>query len=437
VKEELSGASAPAAPASVLDAPGTQAQTPPSGPEHLTLSDALKECLVADPQIRAGAELIPQAQADLWTASLLPNPSVSTGTSLFPLGQSFNVNNQGGPPQFEVSLGFPIDWLVFGKRSAARESARTGIDATAAEFADLVRQRLAGTAEAFFDVLQAEAFLDLARQDYESLGRLQSITEELVRLGGAGTIEVDRVRVVYLDSEREVRQRESDVAVAKAALLAQIGRSTSEADFDVDGGLEVPSPVAPIPIDDAFHVAEKVRPDLVALQLRIQKAENDLRVEQTKAFPDVTPRLDYARQFQQQANGFPDVSTYGVGVDFSLPVSDRNQGNIEKARSVARQSRENLRSQTVQVRSEVAQASRDFRFAYESVTSDAPRRIAAARNARDKIEMAYRLGGRPLIDVLDAQRTFRDTQRLEIQDRASYWKSLYRLNAAVGKEVLR
>ena len=71
------------------------------------------------------------------------------------------------------------------------------------------------------------------------------------------------------------------------------------------------------------------------------------------------------------------------------------------------------------------------------MTSDAPRRIEAARSARDKIEAAYRLGGRPLIDVLDAQRSFRDTQRLDVHDHAAYWRSLYRFNAAVGKEVLR
>jgi cobalt-zinc-cadmium efflux system outer membrane protein len=120
-----------------------------------------------------------------------------------------------------------------------------------------------------------------------------------------------------------------------------------------------------------------------------------------------------------------------------VPLFDRNQGNIAKSRSALAQTESELRTQLADVRAEIEEASRNYRFAYDSVTADAPVRIEAARNARDKIEAAYRAGGRPLIDVLDAQRAFRDTQRLDVEDHAAYWQSLYRLNAAVGKEVLR
>jgi len=419
--------------------PAASAVPLPAAPasSRITLAEAVQECLANDPQIRAGAESVTQAQAELWTASLPPNPTVDTGNSLFPLGRSFTVSHQGGPPQFDVGVSFPVDWLIFGKRSTAIAGARAGVDAAAAEFADLVRQRIAATIAAFYDVLESEALLALAQQDSESLHRLQHITEELVQIGGAGTIETDRVRVVVLDSERDVRQREADVGVAKAALLAQIGRNAPEEDFDVDGELAVPAPTAPVSSEDAFRVAQEVRPDLVALRLRVGQAEDEQRVEMARAFPDVTPRFGYTRQFQDEAIGFPDESSYGVSVDFSLPVFDRNQGNIAKARSEVAQSREMLRGKLVQVRSEIAQASRDYRFAYDSITSDAPRRIEAARNARDKIEAAYRLGGRPLIDLLDAERSFRDTQRLDAQDHAAYWKSLFQLDAAVGREILR
>jgi cobalt-zinc-cadmium efflux system outer membrane protein len=406
-------------------------------PSRVTLAEAVAECLAADPRIRAGAELVQQAQSDLWTASLVPNPTLGTSGSLLPLDRPFTVTRQGGPPQFDVGLAFPIDWLLFGKRAAAITSARTGVDVAAAEYADLVRQRLAATVAAFYDVLEAEALLALAREDLESFERLQHITEELVRLGGAGTIEIDRVRVLVLDSQRDVRQRTAAVAVAKAALLAQLGRSTSAADFDVDGQLNVAAAATPLSAERAFSIAERYRPDLVAADLRVAKAEADYRAEQRNAFPDVAPRAGYTRQFQEKAIGFPDANSFGVGVDLSLPIFDRNQGNIAKASSVVAQSRNEKRARLVDLRSEVEQATREFQFAAEAVSTEVPVRLQAARNTRDKMETAYRAGGRPLIDVLDAQRTLRDTQRLAIQDRAAYWKGLYHVNATVGKEVLR
>jgi len=56
---------------------------------------------------------------------------------------------------------------------------------------------------------------------------------------------------------------------------------------------------------------------------------------------------------------------------------------------------------------------------------------------RDKIRAAYELGGKPLIEVLDAQRAYRDTYRLHIASRSGYWHSLYALDVAVGKQVLK
>ena len=441
---ETSAAPADVAPAAGAEATALESEStsPADGgttaPQQVTLSEAEAECLAADPRIRAGAEVLQQARADLWTASLVPNPVLDTGGSLLPLGQPFNPTTaQGGPPQFDVGVAFPIDWLLFGKRSAAIDTARAGVDVAAAEFADLVRQRLAATIDAFYAVLEAKALLDLARQDLDNFQHLQQITEDLVRLGGAGTIENDRVRVSLLDSQREVRRRAADLAIAKAALLSQLGRNRSEKGFDVDGQLDVPSPVRPVSAQQAFRIAQSYRPDVVAAQLHVDEASRDAHKTETEAYPDVVPHVGYTRQFQSQSIGFPDVNAFGVGVDLSLPVFDRNQGNIEKAHSVLAQSRSELRARLVDVRAEIEEVSRNYRFAYEAVTADAPLRIEAARNARDKIEAAYRVGGRPLIDVLDAQRAFRDTQRLDVQDRAGYWQSLYRFNASVGKEVLR
>jgi cobalt-zinc-cadmium efflux system outer membrane protein len=408
-----------------------------SRPGRLTFRDVVRETLTSDPRIAAAREDVEQARAELTTASLLPNPELDVGTSLQSLGAPFNADTrQGGPPQFDVGVAFPVDWLLFGKRAAAMTAARTAADAAAADFADVVRTRLLAVAKAFYDALEAEVALALEREDFAGEQSLELITEGLVRAGGAGTIESDRVRVAVLDREVEVRRSEAEASSAKATLAAEIGRPGGGATIELDGNLDVSNPIAPPALDAALAIADERRPDLVASRLRVKQSAEAFESERRKALPEVKPRLGYTRQFQEQAIGFPDVSAWGASVETALPVFDRNQGNVAKALAAQRRAEADLRTRIAQVGAEVDSALAAYRAAYSSITAGSRARLDAAHAARDKIQAAYRLGARPLIDVLDAQRTLRDTLRLDLRERAGFWRSAQDLNSSVGKEIV-
>src|SRR5262249_48922648 len=140
--------------------------------------------LLADPKIRAGLEAINQANADLLTSSLPPNPVLTPNATLLPLTRSFTVDRQGGPPQGGVDVNYAIDWFLFGKRAAAMASAAMGVRVSEADFADLVRTRVTDTATAFYDVLEATAILSLARQDLENLRRVEGTIRKGQEAGG-------------------------------------------------------------------------------------------------------------------------------------------------------------------------------------------------------------------------------------------------------------
>ena len=88
------------------------------------------------------------------------------------------------------------------------------------------------------------------------------------------------------------------------------------------------------------------------------------------------------------------------------------------------------------MRSEVEQAIASYDAAYRIVTSDAPQQLEAARSVRNRIEEAYREGGRTLFELLDAERTFRDTYRLQITAEVGYWRAIHQLNAVVGQQIV-
>jgi cobalt-zinc-cadmium efflux system outer membrane protein len=401
----------------------------------MTLEDAVLEALKCDPTLRAGAEVIHQAEADYQTSRLPPNPTLTLNGTYLPL-RPFTAAAPGGPPELDVITGYPVDWFLFGKRAAAIGSAKLGVCVSHADYADLVRQRVSGAIAAFYDVLEARAMLDLAREDLASQKRVEGITRQQVQFGGAGSIEVDRIHISVLGGQREVCDRETALVTAKAKLLAALGRRNVSPTFEVKGSLEIPRAATPPETREAIALAEQSRPDIASLRRQIEKAQADIRVEQTKAYPAITPSAGYTDQYQS-SQGSPDAQSMSVSIVATVPLFDRNQGNIHKAQSAATQAALNLDAQLAQLHAEIKQAVAEFESAKDDAISTGPEQLKTARSVRDRTEAGFRAGGKTLLEVIDAETAYRDTHRTHILAQSAYWHTLHRLNAAVGKQILR
>jgi cobalt-zinc-cadmium efflux system outer membrane protein len=412
-----------------LPAPRTAA------PAGISLDHAILATLRADPKLRAALENISQTQADLLTSSLPPNPTLTADALLLPL-RRIRLDQQGGPPQTDLLLAYPIDWFLFGKRAAAIESARLGVDVSAADYADQVRQRVANVIAAYYDLLEARALYDLARQDLETLSRVQTMTAERVKLGGAPAVDLDRARLAVFDARREARNREVALAAALSKFRAFLGPAGADPALDVAGSLDVPNPVNPPSLKEMLALAGQTRPDIISLRRQISKAEAAIRSERAKAWPSLAPSLGYTEQFQHSI-GFRDFPSWDVSINLSLPLFDRNQGNVNKASSTEAQAALSLQAQLSDLRAEIEQTVDAFRIAYANVTTNDPEQLRTARDVRDRIEGSYKAGGKTLLELLDAERAYRDARRTYILGQSTYWHSLHRLNAAVGKQVLR
>ena len=401
----------------------------------LTLDEAIAETLKSDPKLFSSMETIRQAEGDLTTSALLPNPNVQVNGVFLPL-RPFTPAQPGGPPELDVIATYPVDWWLFGKRAAAMATAQLGVAVSNADFCDQVRQRIANTASAFYDVLEAQAMLKLAQEDLESLKRVEEITRAGVRFGGSGTIEAERIRLSVLDAQRESLTREATLKTTKAQLRAAIGRGIGAPECEASGKLDVPQPATLLSVSEAVTMAEESRPDILSLRQQVAKARSAVEVERTKARPAIAPSLGYQYQWQE-ANGSPDAPSYTAQMNVSVPLFDRNQGNISKAESLLAQAYFNLQAQLVQTEADIAQAVAEFQTARTSVGAMGDEQLKAARSVRDRTETAFRLGGKTLLEVIDAERAYRDTYRTYILNQSGYWHALHRLNAAVGQQILQ
>jgi len=401
-----------------------------------TLDDIINTTLLMDPQLRAGFENIRLADGDAITASLPPNPTFGIFKGLMPLGEPFTPQVEGGPPQLDVFLQYPVDWFLFGKRVAAMQAAGLEVRASQADFANLVRQRVLEAAEAYYDVLEAKALLELADQDVANFRRVEEITVRAVETGGRPRVELSRIRLDRLQAEQERRNAVRDLRIALAKLRAVMGLRDADVAFDVAGSLDDLVAVEIPAAEEAMAIAVANRPDILALRRRVSQAMATREAERRNAYPEVAPIMMYTRQFQETALAAPDADSVGVGLEMTVPLFDRNQGNRYRADAQTVQNRRELDAALVELRAEVIAVEEEFRAALANSEAVAREQLELAIQVRASLNQAYALGGRPLIDVLDAQRNFRDTYRIYIESRAEYGRAIMRFNAVLGRNAV-
>ena len=403
--------------------------------EKLSFDEVINAVLISDPRLMAGFQGINQANADALTASLVPNPTVMADILMLPLARPFSPDRTGGPPQQDVMVSYPIDWYVFGKRAAQMASASAMVKVSEAEFANLVRIRITEGALAYYDVMEAKALLDLANQNLAILAKVEVALTKAVEAGGRPKVEINRIRLDILQNRQTVRDVETALVAAKARLRALIGRSDRDLDFDIAGTLDALLTTNTPGAAEAFDLALDNRPDVKAIKARMIQTEANVIVEDRKKYPELIPMLGWTRQYQVAAMGQPDAGSWNASLTTQLPFFNRNQGNRAKASSYAVQAKIDYEATLVALRAEIETTAQELKAARNNAEAVAGEQLRLANEVLQSITDAYEAGTRTLVEILDAQRNFRETNKSYISMRAGYWRALYRYYSATGKQI--
>jgi outer membrane protein, heavy metal efflux system len=402
--------------------------------EKFTLPDFIAATVTYNLRLKIGMEQVVQARADLVTDSLIPNSQLFSDAQLIPLSTT-DINNQNGPPQYDAMLTLPIDWLLFGKRVAAIEASRWQVDVKEADQSDLIRKTVTQAVLLFYDYLESRELLKVVNEDIVELQKLEALALKNAK-EQVGKLDAERVRLAILDVMREQHRREAAVDSIKAKLRAMIGRSGLDRDFEVEGTIEVSQAIPPLDLKGALTLARQRRPDLLSDERSIAQSQASIIREGKKKYPQVAIQTGFSYQDQVHITGFPNATLFNIGLTTTLPFTDRNQGNIQKAYSTLRASQEKLQADIADALAEVEGAVAAYRESYEAVTNDDPASLIKARNVLDNTLIAYQKGDKNILDMLDAVRAYRDRVRTMVSTKTDYWQALHTLNGAIGVVAL-
>jgi outer membrane protein, heavy metal efflux system len=405
-----------------------------SGPT-MELDEVVRVAVLRDPAIRAALADVGAAQADVVRSSTWQNPTVIATQSLVPFpGRPFTEARTGGPPQLDIVVGYALDRIVFGKRTAAIARDKLAVDVASAAHADRVRARVAEAVTAYVDVLQARALWMLAGEVHAHAQKLQDATN--ARTGDTAAAERGRVRIFLLTKHRALISAAAALDSARARLRERLVLRSDEPTPEPAGFPHVDHPAPPPSEESALRAAFEARPDLEASRRDIERARVAVTSQRRDGLPTLGVLGIVSHQFQTAALGAPNVWSYGFGLYGTLPILDRNQGGVARANADLMLSEANRSATTHRVEAEVRIALAEYRASYKAIIEDNAGLLQGAGEMRVGIRQAYAAGAKSLVEVIDAEQAFSDAMRLEIEEEAGYIRTYHLLNAACGRAVL-
>jgi cobalt-zinc-cadmium efflux system outer membrane protein len=231
------------------------------------------------------------------------------------------------------------------------------------------------------------------------------VSEARAREGDISHAELDKIALEQRGFEREVADAEGDRREAVAALLPLVG--VEAADVEPVGTLALP----PAP-EDAAHLASEAlarRPDLRAAERAEEAAEAALRLARAERWPNPTLGVQYTHSEFQVSGDL--ANQVGASVSVPLPVFNQNQGEIERAEAEALIARHEVEKLRLAIPQEVRSAVSSYTIARERVARFEDAFLRQAREARHAAEVSFREGAVSLLEFLEAERTYVQTER--------------------------
>ena len=403
------------------------------GQQGLTWEEVKARFEANNPALKAGALGVDESKAAEIAAYLRPNPQATVGVDQI-------GNTTSGSAFSAATLTASVNYLHERqhKRELRRDSAQNATAIAVSSQSDLERNLLFNLRSAFVGTLQAKETRRVARDNLDYWDKELKISKDRFESGDIAQIDFDRLELQRVQYESDLQTAEVNLRTAKIQLLMLLNDRTPVDQFDVLGLYEFRDELGSL--DQFRQIALDSRPDLRAAMQAVDKAKTDHDLAVANGSTDPTFGVDAGFPSISQAYlGYqPPLKQYvGANVSVPLRIFDRNQG--EKLRTQL----DIERNQKLQDAAR-AQVFSDVDSAYALVNSNLillrpykAKYLSQAERVRDTVKFSYENGGAALIDFLDAQKEYRDTELNYLNLIGSYLMAAGQLNLAVGREVLQ
>jgi cobalt-zinc-cadmium efflux system outer membrane protein len=412
-----------------LELPEGEDEGPPDG---MTLDAAMDRLVRASYDLRTKSFEIPQARADVLTASLRANPLVFGTASNVPYAPY--SPQRPGEVNFSATVIYPFD--VSHKRQARTIVAAQAERVIEAQYQDAVRIDLDRLNTAFLDVIAARETVRYATASRDGLREVFRLAEQQLQNQQLAQIEVDRIGIQLDTAEIGVEQADVALREARHALGLLLAMPIEQAEqIEVRGTLRDTAPQPPAD-EELIALAYGSRPDLAAFRMGVQRARSDVRLAEAEKTSDLFLLYSPWELRNNSATGGQNAQSWSLAAFGSIALFNRNQGNIRRAQLNVSQTRTELAGLEQQVGQEVRRARAEYEASRQVVERLERTVLPRSRRVRDGAVRNLAAGETGVLEFLAAQREHNDVVQQYRDTLARHRRSMLRLNTAVGMRIL-
>lgn len=347
--------------------------------DGLDMTEVAMLAVANNPQLKVARDEAGIAQAQSFAAGLLPDPQLS-------LTRDFPINGtDGNTSAFNLGLSYDVSALL--TRSAAKNSAQAAQRQTDL---NLLWQewQVVGQARLLFarSLGQQQLLAVLQKEQALLFSRSQRIQQALAQ--GNLTLDAANTDLAALQTlDTTINDLSRQISGNQHDLNALLGLAP-DMQIQLVGGAQLP----PIDEDGLKLDMEKIgkrRPDLLALEAGYESQEQRFRQAVLGQFPALNIGLSRARD----TSG---LYTQGFGISISLPIFNRNRGNIAIEQATRQRLHDEYQMRINSAATDIARILEDQKL-LEKQLQNVERGVDALAHAAENAQSAFDAGN---IDML-------------------------------------
>ena len=399
------------------------------GPRVLTLAQARDLAFANNWDLLAAKSDVDLAAAQKIVARQFPNPTLSLGTAKISADTAYGSSTPAGNAYWNRSYDTVVAinqlFEIGGKRASRRASAEAGQQAAAARLADARRLLDQAVTRAYVSALLAETNGLILRESAASLRREERIAEVREKAGDISRADKSQIEMAADRLELDAKSAETAATQSRIALEVLLGAPCPQGTTAPGDSLHT---LAGSPLLSSVSTpgALSSRPDFVAAEAWLRKADADVRLAKAQRVPDPTVLVQYEHEPPDQPN------TIGVGLSFPLPLWNRNKGGIDAARAARDQAALQLEKIKAQIAADIVVARTSYADATERWRRQRDVIQPKSASIRETVAFAYEKGGASLLDLLSAERNNNDVRLATAQAAADTAVAAANLKAALN-----
>ena len=397
------------------------------------LQSLIKVALAENRDLRQAVATVEEFQARAFIArsDFMPGISGSGNAPVFGRKTVFLVPGFANPFNYYLQGNLSWELDIWGRIRRSNEAARADLLSKEENRRAVTIQLVSAVGEAYFNLLQFDTQLDIAKRTVQSWEESVRISQARLKQGMTSRLDADQFEAERAGAAARTAELERQMVQAENQLSVLLGRKP----FAITRGRSLHEQVMPpkVPAGLPSELMQR-RPDLLQTEQQLAAATARIGAAKADRFPKITLTGLLGSASPQLAKFFSDPAFYGVGgAGFIGPLLNSQVLGFqqEAAEAQAKQALAQYEQSILVAFREVEDALVAVRTA-RAQNEAQQQQVAALQSALKLAELRYKGGLANYLDVLVSRRNLFEAELALTSSRRLHLVSVVQLYKALG-----